>query len=280
MEAIWQKISGFLKMHHNLDISNFEPTFFEKSIRNRMAENACPDPESYLVKLRTNSGEASALIETLGISYSKFFRNPYTFSVLENVILPLIYDRKKNNIYKEIRVWSSACAGGHEAYSLAMLLEELCLKTNHSVEYRIFASDQNERLIEQAMLGRYTLQDVDNLSLRRIHTWFSVNNGVYEVKAALKRQIEFSCFNLFSVRPAIPPTSIFGDFDLVMCANLLYYYRTISQKTIIDKLNHALAHEGFFITDETEVDSMTGQGFTEAVPGSAIFYKKLRTDEP
>ena len=46
--------------------------------------------------------------------------------------------------------------------------------------------------------------------------------------------------------------SIFGDFDIVLCCNLLIYYTAELQQTIIQKLKRAVSKDGYLITGEAE----------------------------
>ncbi len=51
---------------------------------------------------------------------------------------------------------------------------------------------------------------------------------------------------------ANPPESIFGDFDLVFCRNLLMYYRREQRISILKKLEESLSETGFLIVGEVE----------------------------
>src|ERR1022692_967100 len=73
---------------HARDISLHDPAFLAKSIERRLAATGITTAAAYGGHLSENSTEAEALSRALNINYSEFFRNPLTFTLLEQVILP------------------------------------------------------------------------------------------------------------------------------------------------------------------------------------------------
>jgi chemotaxis methyl-accepting protein methylase len=207
------------------------------------------------------------------VSYSEFFRNPLTFSVLERIVLPLLISTKQKKSRKEIRIWSAACAAGQEVYSLAMLLEETKLNTVQKINYRIFATDISESQIQIARDGCYNIEAFNLLIPKRISKWFSSQGENYFVDPVLKNWIEFSVFDQLNEKLSCPVTSIFGDFDIVFCSNLLFYYKPKFQKKILEKLSGSLTTDGYLITGETEREILFQLNYNEVYPHSAIFQK-------
>jgi chemotaxis methyl-accepting protein methylase len=217
--------------------------------------------------------EAEILLNSLQISYTEFFRNSLTFSLLEHVVLPGMLLRNHAHNNKEIRIWSAACSTGQEAYSLAMILEELQNGKSKKANYRIFATDHCKSKIDEAKKGIYSMHAIKNLKLKQINQWFDIQGDFYAVKQDLKRNIDFSVFDLFDNSLSVPPASIFGDFDLVFCSNLLYYYNNEYIKNILDKVCKSMVKGGYLITGEAEQEILLKHNFYEVYPQSAIFQK-------
>jgi len=256
---------------HGIDVSKFDVLFLNKSFQKRITETHCESTEEYYNLLENNPKEGKTFIETLHISYSEFFRNPLTFSVLERIILPSLVLKKKNTKLKELRIWSAACAGGQEAYSLAILMEELKNGNNEKIKYRIFATDQSESQLTEARNGQYNPSALDNVNMKRTRQWFNKQGEIYSVKPELKENIDFSVFDLFSKQFSSPPVSIFGDFDLIVCANLLFYYKPEFREVILEKTGKCIAKGGYLITGETEREIFMNYNYHEVYPHSAIF---------
>jgi len=272
MSKINTKIADLLLQMHGIDVSGFDETFLYKSVQKKITETHCKSEDEYYTLLEQNEKEAHHFLNSLRISYSEFFRNPLTYSVLERIVLPSIVSGKQNAKRKEIRIWSAACASGQEPYSLAMLLEEMKNTDCNICNYRIFATDQSELMLSEARTGSYPADALNNISMKRVKQWFIKNGESYTVKPELKKNIEFSVFDLFNETLACPPSSIFGDFDLVIFANLLFYYKNEYREKILKKTYSSLARGGFLITGETEREILIRKNYREVFPQSAIFH--------
>lgn len=253
-----------------IDISKYDEGFLKRILKKRMQEVKCSSSEEYILLLE-HDAELNWFLASLQISYSEFFRNPLTFEVISQLILPAIAQRKKQTKQKEIRIWSAACASGQETYSLAILLEEFRNNCGEKINFRIFASDQNEVQIEEAKKGIYTDLSLGNVSMKRMKNWFLKNGNSYEVKPELKENIDFLVFDLFNKECLCPSESIFGDFDLVMCANVLFYFKPVYRQKILRKVTHCLTKGGYIATGESEREILTVNSLKEVYPQSAVF---------
>jgi len=266
-------LTDFLVEKKRVDISRFDNTFLLKSIQKRMDETRCDTMESYYALLDQYPPESDEFLQSLQINYSEFFRNPLTFSVLEKIVLPSLAQRKSRSKRKEIRIWSAACAGGQETYSLSMLLNEFNTGKVNKQDFRIFATDISENHVGVASKGQYPKSALNMITLKRLNEWFSKKGDVYSVKSQLKENIDFSVFDLLNPEFSSPPASIFGDFDIVFCANLLFYFKPEYRTLILDKLGRCLADGGVLITGETEREILMKNNYQEVYPQSAIFRK-------
>lgn len=272
-KEIFKQITELLLLSQSIDVSKFDDSFLIKSVQKRVSNSNCLTVEAYYDLLNRNIKEREEFINTLNISYSEFFRNTLTFSVLERIVLPSIGLKMRTGKRKEIRIWSAACAAGQETYSIAMLLEEMKSLNNKNINYRIFASDQDKTQVNEAETGQYSTAALNNLSLKRVNQWFNKQKEVYTVKPELKKNIDFSQFDLLNDQLCCPPSSIFGDFDIVVCANLLFYYKDEFREKIITKAGSCLSKGGYIITGETERNILKKYNYHEIISQSAIFQK-------
>ena len=258
------------------DFSKYDQNFISEFLSKRIFDTNNLTVREYLDKLTSDSNEVQLLYDSLQISYSEFFRNKLTFEVLETVILPELILKAKNENRNEIRIWSAACSAGQEAYSLAIILKEVSELYRNKIKFRIFASDQSKEQISIAQKGFYSIRSLNNVSLARLNKWFALSdNHNYEISSELKQCIEFSEFDLFNNEFNFPATSIYGDFDLVFCANLLYYYKPFYQKKILDKMSLSLSEGGYVVTGEIERDVLLTNNYKEVFPYSAVFKKNF-----
>lgn len=274
MNSILAKYIPGLKKSLTLDLSVFDSSFLKQTIASRMALISVESPDLYFAKLHDDLEELTELQRCLNNSYSEFFRNPITFAYLELVILPQLFEKKRTRNAGELRIWSSACAAGQEAYSLAMLCNEQAKTDLQRSAYRIFATDIATIELEFARKGEYPNEVLSKVTHKRVETYFQKQNDLYSIQPALKERIDFSVFDLLSENGTCPPASIYGNFDLVFCSNLLFYYQPKIRELILDKVGKTLAKGGYLVTGETERDILKEYGYREIFAHSAIFQKR------
>lgn len=256
-----------------LKVDGYDEGFIIKIISKRITELNFYNEEKYLEFLLHDPFERGIFEKLLNISYSIFYRNLLTFQILEHLIIPQIIIQKKFNFNNQIRIWSSACASGQEPYTLAMVLENFKNSNKFNLNYQIFATDININQLDKSITGIYSDSMLQNVPLHQFQKWFHQVENAYAINDALKENVSFSKFDLLDQNTMAPPDSIFGDFDIIMCANLLYYYNERSRNNIFDKLISCGNKNTYFITSEVERDYFVHQNFLEVYPYSSIFKK-------
>jgi chemotaxis methyl-accepting protein methylase len=268
------KINSLLLKIKGLDISCYEETFIRKSLEKRLLVTQINTLDDYYAYLEKDHSEAEALFNSMNVTYSEFFRNPLTFDYLEQITLPLIVNKKKNGSDKEIRVWSAACSGGHEVYSIAILLDEIFLTLKSNIASYIFATDINPEELNNAEKGIYYANSLNKVTLRRINTYFTQQGETYTIIPRLRMNINFSKFDLLTEKSFYPEASIYGNFDLVFCSNILFYFKPDFRGKILEKLEYSVASGGYLVCGETERAMIDKNKFQEASLYSSVFQKK------
>jgi len=238
-----------MKETYKKDLTIYDDAFLVKSLERRMT-GININQSDYPSYLQENRHEAELLIASFQIIYSQFFRNSLTFAVLEQLVLPQLLSRKPEN--GEIRVWSAGCSTGQEAYSIGIMLEELSQASSKPMRFRIFATDLSQEAIDIARTAIYDEDGVSNIRMKHLNSYFVKQGEAYAVAPGLKQKIDFSKYDLLDSHSSNPPDSIFGDFDIIFCCNLLFYYRTDVRRTIVRKLKRSLAEGGYLVTGEAE----------------------------
>lgn len=251
-----KSIADIVQQKHGTDIGHFSNDFLADTALRRMKQVSIPDILDYMQLLESSSMERQQFVDSLYVSWSDFCREPVTFSILEKVILPEIIGRKKSG--QQIRIWSVGCAKGQEPYSIAMLTEDLLKKKEHDLSLRIFATDISTPSLQKAQAGIYESDEMGNLPLKWIKNYFDKADDRFSVCSKIKERVAFSYYDIFDIETNSPPESIYGEFDLIFCRNLLIYYNEASQKHIVEKLKLSLSKEGYLVVGETEQASVAG----------------------
>jgi chemotaxis protein methyltransferase CheR len=247
-----QEIIRQIKRVTGRDISVYAGTFLQKAINHRISEKSVGDEEQYLDLLKSGDEEVDALLDSMNISYSLFFRSPLDYCMIERFILPSLFHRKGNSPTSSVRIWSAGCACGQEPYSLAIIGDELARYHAGHNPPLIFATDLSTKALELARTGAYYPDSVQNVRFSQMEAFFTKPSQQYLVNPSLRNHIEFSQYDLLDSKTGSPPSGIFGGFDMVTCCNLMVYYKREIQEQILDKLYHSLCSKGFLMVDPSE----------------------------
>ena len=263
-----------MKQLYDKNIANYDHAFMLKTLAKRRSAIGCDSAAGYCRILERDPAEALVLFNALNISYSEFFRSPLTFALLEQWILPKLGREKPAG---EIRVWSAGCAAGQEAYSIAMLLDMLDSPSGGAVRYRVIATDISPAALQTARMGEYDREGVQNIKLRHLQKYFTQKDDRYIISSRLQERISFSVYDLLDCSSANPSEGIYGDFDLVFCSNLLFYYTPEMQRFILGKMQKSMSANGYLVTGEAEKALVErNNGMKMIAPPAAIFQKEQR----
>ncbi len=252
MKSELDTILARVRQDTGVDLSGYRGRMLDRRLAVRMDELGVSDPADYLRVLETRPSECDRFIDTVGVNVSSFFRDPLVFEIIHADILPGILERKRQAASSEIRVWSAGCGAGEEAYSTAILLH-LSIE-DEPVEWapRIFATDIDEEALRAAGVGRYPRESFRTTKLGILDEYFAPSGPGFEVCRFIKDMVHFSRHDLMSTCEPVPPDSVFGTFDLVLCRNTLIYFSRDTQTRVLGSLCASLARGGYLILGDSE----------------------------
>jgi two-component system CheB/CheR fusion protein len=205
-----------------------------------------------------------ALYQDILIHVTSFFREPETFHILENQIVPKLLEGKTEQ--DALRVWVPGCSTGEEAYSIAIVLAESIGNRSGKVPVQIFATDLSESSIEQARAGVYAGTTLAEVRPERLAQFFAKSNGKYRVIQAIRDMCTFARQDLTRDPP-------FSRIDLVSCRNVLIYLEPVLQKRVLASFHYALKDQGFLLLGKSETLNAFGDLFT-LIEKKGKFYRK------
>ena len=252
-----------LETEFGIDFNHYKPSTVTRRIERRLALAQSQNIDEYLVRLRSERDELDALYRDLLIGVTRFFRDPDAFDLLEQQILPELLMREPRNA--PLRLWVAGCATGEEAYSLAILVQEL-MAIHGERPVKIFATDVHRGSLEQAAIAAYDEQAVSNVSSERLTRYFTQNGNRYQVVPELRQMIVFAQHNVISDAP-------FTRLDLITCRNLLIYLQPAAQQRILSFFHFALNQSGVLFLGPSETLGPLAEGF-EIVDKHWQLYRK------
>ena len=167
---------------------------------------------------------------------------------------------------RRARIWCAGCSTGQEPYSLAMLFAEREGARARMPE--IVATDVSEAAITRARTGRYTQFEIQRgLPIRRMMRWFDAADSDWLAKPELTRAVTFRRHNIVADTPPV------GQFDLILCRNVLLYLAAPIKITVFDRFAAASRPDAMLILGAGETvigqtrsfePSKTYRGFYES----------------
>jgi chemotaxis protein methyltransferase CheR len=249
----------------------------EHGLQRAQAVLKAPSLEATLARLESlpiGSPAWQSLIEAITVGETNFFRHREWFAEIKNTILvPLIEERRKRGL-KRIDLWSAAASTGEEAYTLAILIDEL-LPDRRDWTIRIVASDINEAALATAREGIYrpwVLREVDPAV--RAKEFTEIRPSCFQLSSRLRQMVEFKRLNLCADLYPDPATG-FENFDLIICRNVLIYFTPAEQLAVASRLARSLAPGGWLAVSPAEATAQWYKPLQVVNSLGAIFFRNV-----
>ena len=251
----------------------------QKCLNTRLTVNKISDYSNFQRLLEresvTEGPEWRALLTTLTIGESYFFRDRGQFHLLRYRLLPELIERKKRT--KVLRVWSAGCSSGEEAYSLAILLETL-LPESLGWHFEILATDICEQRLDAARQGIYSEWSLRDLSQDMQRRFFDACQDGYYIKDNIRRRVSFRLLNLLhDNEPQYDGWGCgdeLGTFDLIVCRNVFIYFSDSAIEKTLARFSQTLAAGGYLITGHAEIfGHHHSQLISQVFPESVVYQK-------
>lgn len=262
-----KKIFILLRAQTSHDFSQYKPSTICRRIERRIAVHQISSIENYVKYLQQTPLEVEALFRDLLIGVTNFFRDPETFTLLEEKIIPKLFEGKSTGDI--IRVWSTGCSTGEEAYSIAILLQERLEALKKNFKVQVFATDIDSRAIAIARAGVYPASIADDISPERLARFFTAepDGSAYRIHKNIRDMLVFSEHDLIKDPP-------FSKLDMISCRNLLIYMSSELQKKVITLFHYALNPSGILFLGTSETVGELGNLFSSLDRKAKVFQRK------
>lgn len=242
-EETLSHIYTILKNASGIDFTYYKRSTILRRIERRMLVTHTSTLAEFARLLGDSPEEVSVLTREIFIGVTNFFRDPAFFEKLKyNAIYKIVEQAKEN---EPIRVWSAGCSTGEEAYSIAILFQEVMEELQVKRDVKIFATDVDSRALEQAGRGIYSENIIDDITPDRLARYFLKVGDQYQVSKELRRMIVFATHNMFSDPP-------FGKLDLICCRNVMIYFQPVMRRGLFAIFHQALKTGGILFLGKSE----------------------------
>jgi two-component system, chemotaxis family, CheB/CheR fusion protein len=243
IEQTYSRLLALLNQVGGINFADYKAGTVMRRIERRMAVRQVNSLEEYLVILSADESEVLTLRRELLIPVTSFFRDPDAYEALKTQVVSELLARKSED--RNIRVWCAGTSTGEEAYSIAMLFLECFEEAKYWPSLKIFATDVNQENIDVGSAGIYPESIMAELSPEQLDRFFQRRENHFVVKNELRQRIVFAKHNLL----VDPP---FTKMDLVVCRNVLIYFKPDAQMRVLNRLQFALKPNSFLFLGSSE----------------------------
>jgi chemotaxis protein methyltransferase CheR len=214
---------------YGFDFREYAPASLRRRVRRRMHGEHVESLSGLQELVLRDPAVMERLLLDLSINVTAMFRDPGFFLSFRENVVPLL------RTYPFARIWVAGCSTGEEVYSLAIVLHEEGL----AERVRIYATDINEAVLEQARLGVFPLDKMREYTQNYIRAGGTTSFSEYYVARydgaqfarSLVENVVFAQHNLVS-------DAAFNEFHVIICRNVMIYFDKSLQEHV-----HRLFHE-------------------------------------
>ncbi|MFT4921664.1 MAG: chemotaxis protein methyltransferase CheR [Haloarculaceae archaeon] len=232
----------FIESEMDFETGFYNDAYLDRRITARLRRTDVENYRSYQRLLERDDEEQEALLDSLSINVTGFFRNPEAWEKLRAVLRELTADNRR------VRVWSAPCADGREPYSVAMLATDDSQISERAVE--VTGTDINPDILTEARRGVYETSQTTDIAeelqpLDDYSSYIDRDGDRFAVRDRVKDMVTFEQHDLIRGDPK-------RDFDLVLCRNFLIYIDADYKTPIFRTIRGSLRQRGYLMIGMTE----------------------------
>jgi chemotaxis protein methyltransferase CheR len=260
-------LEGIFRLY-GFDFRQYAPASLRRRLRRRMDGEKVETVSALQDLILHDPAVMERLLLDLSINVTAMFRDPSFFQVFRTKLVPVL------RTYPFSRIWVAGCSTGEEVYSLAILLAEEGL----SDRTRIYATDINQRVLEQARLGVFPLEKMQEYTQNYIraggtHAFSEYYVARYEgaqFSRALVENVVWAQHNLVS-------DAVFNEFNVITCRNVMIYFDKPLQEHVHRLFHESLGMFGILALGQKETIRFSPhEAAYEELDGHERLYRKVR----
>jgi len=244
--------------HVGISLDDTKKTLVQSRLYKRLLYYNLTSYADYLRIVQVNNSEKMEMINLITTNETYFFREEIHFDFLS---------KTAKHSKGKFRVWSAAASIGAEAYTIAMVLNDILQKD----KWEIVASDINTDVIKKARMGLYPEGWLRKIPYKYVKKYCLKGTGKFEKQFLIDRELNKNI--TFDIDNLMIDNNTFGLFDIIFLRNVLIYFNEDTKKIVIENLIRHLKDGGYLIISLTE--SLQHLGISALKQTRSSIYKKI-----
>jgi chemotaxis protein methyltransferase CheR len=264
-------LKGFIEKHCGIHLEAGKESLIEARLSGMAGETGCRSFYDFYQKAQADvTGKLrTRIVEAMTTNETFFFRDDNLWTYMKEVAVPELLRKAAGSM---VRVWSAASSTGQEAYSVAMLFDELARAQGTPTLTRnleIIGTDISSAALFLAIAGRYSTVAVQRgLTEERRSRYFTASGSVWALSDEIKSRAKFRRFNIMD---SLAPL---GTFDLVLCRYVAIYFEDNFKKFLFHRIAGVLKPGCPLLLGATETLRGLSDEFATTVHKNCTVYQR------
>ncbi len=260
---VFDKLTFAIKNQFSLDLDFYQEGVVRRRIHKRKRIVGCKSDVDYVRHASETPTELLALRDELVMRTSHFHSFPDALEALHELVFPNLLNREVDR--RTIRIWVVGCSTGEDAYSIGFALAHWLTTQGNALEFKIFATDIDEKALKIASRAVYPEHNVDHLPAEWQKNYLRFADDHAFVKSEIRDRVTFATHNVMSGTP-------FPKIDLIFCPHLIHLLKAKARNSILKAFQFSLAHRGYLLISKNESIPRKNQNF-HALSDDASLYR-------
>jgi chemotaxis protein methyltransferase CheR len=235
----YQKFTQLIFEEIGITLNEHKKTLIESRFYKRILHYKVSSFEEYYEICLNDTHEKIEMLNLITTNETYFFREQDHFDFLKKYLM-------EYNENTKLRIWSAASSVGVEAYSIAMVCDNI-LPPN---KWEIIGTDINTDVIKKARMRLYNISWAEKIPSEFKLKYCLKGKGKFEGKFLITK--EFAKNVKFQISNLMETNSDLGVFDIVFLRNVLIYFNTQTRQKVLKSIMGNMRIGSLLIISQTE----------------------------
>jgi chemotaxis protein methyltransferase CheR/type IV pilus assembly protein PilK len=274
-EAQFLQWQALLEHRTGMTLSPERRSFLQTNLGIRMREIGCKTYQAYYEKVTSGSAaivEWATLVDRLTVQETRFFRDRDAFRLVSDYIMTRPREHLKRH---PLEAWSVGCSTGEEPYTLAMLLQQSMQQLGMEPLFGVTGSDISKPALEKAQKGLYGARKLGGIDAETRQRYFLPNaHNQWQIMPTIRQRVCFTRLNVLDLNQAP-----MHGMNIIMCQNLLIYFRQWRRREIVKRLAERLAPGGLLVLGQGELTDWQHPSLQRMPSDNVLAWIRRQTDD-
>lgn len=229
----FERLGKIIKDETGINLENYKDEFVKRRFLPRASALGFTNLEAYLDFITKNKREREIAKRKIFIPTTEFFRNREVFETVKKIVASDFQGIER------IKIVSAPCSTGEEAFSLAIIMDEI------GKEYEVFAIDGNMAVIKTLKRKKFTTRNLLPLYKNQIKRYFNEEGNLFSLKEEILSRV-------FPIHADLTKSVPIQSADIIFMRNFFIYLKEEAFNMCVRNVEYSLKKGGLLVLGKVE----------------------------